>query len=59
MGEISPAMATVIGQSQAVRLLIPMNMCHNVIVGTANVPMKELVAQAIDELCRIYVQSDE
>jgi hypothetical protein len=59
MGEISPVMATVIGQSPASRLLIPMNMCHNVIVGSASVPTKDLVAQAIDELQKLYVQTDE
>ncbi len=59
LGEISPVMATVIGQSRAVRLLIPMNMCHNVIVGAANIPIKILVTQAIDELYKIYMQSDE
>jgi len=59
MGEISPAMAAAIGQSAATRLLLPMNMCHNVIVGTANVPIKTLVTQTIDELCKLYVQTDE
>lgn len=59
MGEISPPMAVAIGQSRAVRFLIPMNMCHNVIVGAASLPMKELVAQTLDELSSLYVRSEE
>jgi len=59
MGEISPAMAAAIGQSPATRLLIPMNMCHNIIVGSISIPMKELVGQAIDELYELCAQSGE
>lgn len=59
MGEISPPMAVAIGQSRAVRFLIPMNMCHNFIVGAASLPMKELVAQTLDELSSLYVRSEE
>lgn len=49
MGEISPAMATAVGQSPAERLLIPMNLCGTAIVGTANLPIKELLCQAVEE----------
>ena len=50
MGEISPAMATAVGQSPATRLLIPMNLCKNTIVGAASQSVKDLVALAVDEV---------
>jgi len=57
MGEISPAMATAVGQSTAKRLLIPMNLCGTAIVGTANLPIKELLSQAVEEAVKFC--SDE
>ena len=33
LGEITPAMAAAIGKSRAKRVLIPMNVCDNIIVG--------------------------
>ena len=50
MGEISPAMAVAVGQSPATRLLIPMNLCKNTIVGAASQSVKDLVALAVDEV---------
>ena len=39
LGEITPAMAVAVSQSSAVRILIPMNLCDNVIAGIAGLPL--------------------
>lgn len=57
MGEITPAMATAIGQSPAIRMLIPLNMCHNIIIGSESTPLREMIAQTIDKLIDLCVHS--
>lgn len=42
-GEITPAMAAAIGQSNAKRILVPMNQCDNVIVGVLEQPVGQSV----------------
>lgn len=49
LGEISPAMAAAVGQSEAKKLLIPINLCNNSVVGAAGLPIKELIRQAVEE----------
>ena len=52
-GEISPAMANAVAQSNAKRILIPFKHCENVIVGVSDYTLGHLIQQAIDELRRI------
>ena len=52
-GEITPAMATAIGQSRAVRILIPMNQCNNLIAGIEDVSVGKLIQSSIEEIQRI------
>lgn len=49
-GEITPAMARCIGQSNAKRILIPVNHCDNIVVGIRNLSMKELIEEVLIEL---------
>ena len=49
-GEITPKMAVAVGQSNAKKLLIPINQCDNVIVGIGNANMTTMLAAVIDEL---------
>lgn len=54
LGEITPAMALSVGQSNAVKLLLPVSHCNNRIVGVQNLTMAEMVKDAvnqINELC--------
>lgn len=51
-GEITPAMATAIGQSRAQRVLVPMNQCDNVIIGVLDQP----VGQAVQAVVRAVRQ---
>lgn len=50
LGEITPAMATAIGQSRAKRILLPVSHCDNVIAGVPEISIATLVKKAIDEI---------
>ena len=50
LGEITPRMAAAVGQSQAGRILIPVNMCDNIVVGIADLPMTKKVESAVEAL---------
>jgi hypothetical protein len=52
-GEISPAMANAVAQSDSKRILIPFKHCENVIVGVSDYTLGHLIQQAIDELRKI------
>lgn len=53
-GEITPAMALAVGQSNAKRLLIPVNLCNNIIVGISDLSVGKMIAGVIKELEAIY-----
>ena len=53
LGEITPAMATAIGASNAKKLLIPVNMCNNIVVGTQNFSMSKMITETVELLCEI------
>lgn len=50
LGEITPAMALAIGQSRALKLLLPVSHCSNQVVGVKSLTMNELVAEAVEAL---------
>ena len=50
LGEITPAMALAVGQSNAARILIPSNRCGNLIAGVTNQSMGDLVRHAVQLL---------
>lgn len=50
LGEITPAMAVAVGQSMAKRILIPVNLCDNIVVGVTDASMGKNVQNAIDAL---------
>lgn len=54
-GEITPVMAAAVGQSEARKLLIPMNQCGNIIVGVKNTSMSYMV-EAVTAQLREYVK---
>ena len=53
LGEITPKMAKAIGKSKAVKLLLPVNHCNNIIVGTEEMNLKALIADTIRHLQRL------
>lgn len=49
-GEITPTMATAVGQSDATRILIPVNHCDNIVAGTKELTMKALIEDVLSIL---------
>ena len=52
-GEITPRMAQAVGQSDARRVLIPINLCSNLVVGVSEMSMSQLVQAAVDTVRRL------
>ncbi len=50
MGEISPAMAVAVGQSNAKKVLLPVNQCSNIVVGTQKLTLSKLMDEAVELL---------
>lgn len=53
LGEITPKMAIAVGQSNATRILIPMNLCDNVIAGDRSLPLSALMQDAVDKVVEL------
>jgi len=47
MGEVTPAMAVAVGQADAVRILIPINKCENLVAGVNNLSTTTLIQDAV------------
>lgn len=52
-GEITPAMAVAVGQSNAKRILLPVNHCDNIIVGVSDLSIGKLIQNVIEEISAI------
>ncbi len=50
LGELTPAMALAIGNSDARKILIPLNRCHLQVVGLKNAPFASYVDEAVEML---------
>lgn len=50
LGEITPCMALAVGQSSAKRILIPVNLCDNIVVGISDASMGRIVQSAVEAL---------
>lgn len=53
LGEITPAMATAIGQSNAEKVLVPVNKCGHIVIGAGDQSLSELVRQAGDYIAEL------
>ena len=53
LGEITAAMATAVGRSQAKRILVPVNHCDNYIVGVTDLSMTKLVDGVVQNFIQI------
>lgn len=47
LGEITPQMATAVGQADATRILLPMNKCDNLVAGISDITMTAIIEDAI------------
>ena len=52
-GEVTGKMAVAVGQADAVRILIPVNRCDNIVAGVSNLNMGALVEDAVSRLAEI------
>ena len=50
LGEITAAMAAAVGRSPARKLLLPVNLCGNTVVGVPDVSISALLASTIEHL---------
>lgn len=57
LGEVTPAMAVAVGQSPAQKLLLPVNHCNNIVVGTQSMTLSRLMDEAV-ELLRAMCSKD-
>lgn len=52
-GEITPTMAEAVGKCYGIRLLLPVNLCRNRIIGIQTQTFSSLVISTVDELRKI------
>lgn len=52
LGEITPVMAAAVAQSDAFKVLLPVNRCNHVVVGVQELSMGQLIAQAVQQIGR-------
>ena len=52
-GEITPKMAKAVGQSRARRLLIPVNLCSNIVIGVTTLSISVMVNGVLEELDKL------
>jgi len=53
LGEITPKMAAAVGSSDAVRILIPVNKCENIVAGVPSVSVSVLIEDAVRRLSEL------
>lgn len=53
LGEVTPAMAVAVGQADAVRILLPMNRCENMVAGIGHLPASALIQDAVEKVAGI------
>ena len=49
-GEITPSMAVAVGQADAVRILLPLNKCDNLVAGVSNAAMNNIIDDVVCKL---------
>ena len=53
LGEVTPNMAVAVGQARAVRILIPINRCDNIVAGVADIGMSSLIDDAVQKIAAL------
>ena len=52
-GEVTPKMAKAVGKSRAKRLLIPVNLCSNIVIGVNNTSISTMVNGVLFEMDKL------
>lgn len=55
LGEVTEKMALAVARAEAIRILIPMNKCENLVAGVPNLNTKVLIADAISKLSDVIL----
>ena len=55
-GEVTPAMARAIGESRALKLLLPVNRCGVVVVGVREQPLGDYIREAVERIRALSAQ---
>ena len=50
LGEMTPASALAIGQAEAVKVLIPVSRCDNIVAGVKDVPLSVIIGEAAEKI---------
>lgn len=58
LGEVTSTMAAAVGQADAIRILIPVNRCENIVAGVSNLTVSQLIADAMVRLEKILSDHD-
>ena len=53
LGEVTPAAALAVGQSEAVKVLIPVSRCDNIVVGVGDNSLSAMIAEAAEEILKL------
>ena len=57
-GEVTPTMALAVGQADAVRILLPVNKCDNMVAGVPDLSMSTLIEDTLAKLHGLEVAQD-
>ena len=57
MGEITPAMAEALTGSRAHKIAVPVNRCNVHVVGIVERPLREYIAEAVEEVRKLAAGS--
>lgn len=50
LGEVTPNMAVAVGQSRALKLLLPVSHCNNQVIGIKSITMNDMVKETVERL---------
>lgn len=50
LGEVTPKMAIAVGQADAVRILLPVNKCDNIIAGISDVSVTDILQDMLEKV---------
>ena len=57
LGEITPKMAVAVGQADAVRILLPINKCDNLVAGVSDITMTSIIDDVVQKMKSIVPAS--
>jgi len=55
LGEITPNMAAAVGRSNAKKLLLPVNLCNHIVIGTQSLSLSAVLDEAVETLKKILI----